>query len=151
MWAVSLTGPGTDSIPAWSGVPALFPGVPMNAAISTAVLFQNLQPVSTECNGLRTVANGRIAALSHLQVRSFSSIGIIKVRPARRMVSPIMSVSWRNAKTVLFTPSRVIPAIAADSANILLDIMRFLGTVFQRTKNSKRKKRKAPSFSFCIT
>lgn len=37
----------------------------------------------------------------------------------------------------LSTSSKVIPAIAADSANILLDIMRFLGTVFRRIKISR--------------
>ena len=116
-WAVSLTGHGIDSIPVWSGAPALFPGVPMSVDISTAVLFQNLQPLLTVCNGSRIVANGRIAVLNRLQVKSFFAIEIIKARPVRRMASPIMSVLWRNAKTALSTLSRVILTIVADGDN----------------------------------
>lgn len=73
----------------------------------------------------RTVDNGRTAALSRLPVRSFSSIGTTRAYPVRRTGSPIMSASWKNAKTALSTPSRAIPATAADSANIRWDTTKF--------------------------
>ena len=125
MWAVSPIGHGMDLTPVWSGAPALYLGVRMSAAISTAALFRSSQAVSMGCSGSRTVDNGRTAALSRLPVRSFSSIGTTRARPVRRTGSPIMSASWRNAKTALSTPSRAIPATAADSANIRWDTTKF--------------------------
>ena len=92
---------------------------------STAALFRSSQAVSMGCSGSRTVDNGRTAALSRLPVRSFSSIGTTRAHPVRRTGSPIMSASWRNAKTALSTPSRAIPATAADSANIRWDTTKF--------------------------
>ena len=85
--------------------------------------------------------NGRTAALNRRRVRSFSSIGTTRAVPIRRMVSPIMSASWRNAKTALSTPSRAIPAIAADRTNIPWDIMRFLDTVSRHIKKWQRRNR----------
>lgn len=125
MWAVSPIGHGMDLTPVWSGAPALYLGVRMSAAISTAALFRSSQAVSMGCSGSRTVDNGRTAALSRLPVRSFSSIGTTRAHPVRRTGSPIMSASWRNAKTALSTPSRAIPATAADSANIRWDTTKF--------------------------
>lgn len=97
----------------------------MSAAISTAALSRSLRAASTVSSGSKTVDNGRTAALSRLPVRSFSSIGTTRARPVRRTGSPIMSASWRNAKTALSTPSRAIPATAADSANIRWDTTKF--------------------------
>ena len=154
MWAVSPIGRGTALTPVWNGVPALCRGVPMSVAISTAALFRSSQAASTVSSGSKTVGNGRTAALNRPLVRSFSSIGTIKAVPARRMGNPIMSVSWRNAKTALSTPSRAIPAIAADRTNTPWDIMKSLGMVFRRIKEGQRKNRgflsSVCSFAFAL-
>ena len=74
---------------------------------------------TVELVGLSNILdNGRTAALNRLPVRSFSLIGTTRAAPAHRMGSPIMPVSWRNAKTVSSTPLRAIPAIAAAKTNI---------------------------------
>ena len=72
--------------------------------ISTAALSRSSQAVSMGCNGSKIVDNGRMAALNRPPVKSSSLIGTTKAAPARRMGSPIMSASWRNAKTALSTP-----------------------------------------------
>lgn len=114
MWAVNRTGRGTALIPVWNGVLVLFRGVLTSAAISTQALSRNLQAASRVSNGSEIADYGRTTATNPVPVTLSFSIGIIKVRQARRTENPIMWESLRKSRTVSSTPWRVIPAIAAE-------------------------------------
>ena len=80
----------------------LFPGVPINAAISKMELFPNSQPVpARECRGLLNADSGKIEISNRCLDTSFSLTGIIRIMPT-------MLASLRNVKTALYTQSREI-------------------------------------------
>ena len=58
MSAEILIGVGTASAQGLNGVPASYLGVPMSADILTRALSQNMQAVSTVCNGSKIEVNG---------------------------------------------------------------------------------------------
>ena len=114
MWAVRLIGRGTALTLAWNGAPVSFRGVPTSAAISTQALSRNLQAASGVSNGSEIADYGRTTATNPVPVTLSFSIGIIKVRQARRTENPIMWGLLKKSRTAQFTPWRAIPAIVAE-------------------------------------
>ena len=73
--------------------------------------------------------------------------------PGRKMVFPIMWVSWRNAKTELSIPSRETQEMLVASGSILWDTMRSWVMVFLPIKIRQKKNRGdiASALFFCLT
>lgn len=85
----------------------------MSADILMPVSFRRLQAVSTGYSDSRIADYGKTTAMSREPVTSFSSFGIhLMDFQARRTAKPIMQVSLKKLKTVLFILLRAIPAIA---------------------------------------
>lgn len=87
---------------------------PTSAAISTQALSRNLQAASGVSNGSEIADYGRTTATNPVPVTLSFSIGIIKVRQARRTENPIMWGLLKKSRTAQFTPWRAIPAIVAE-------------------------------------
>ncbi len=97
MWAESPIGHGTALTPAWSGAPVSFRGVPTSAAISTQALSRNLQAASGVSEWFRDRGLWQDNSYEPRPGDIIFSIGITKVRQARRTENPIM---WGLLKKV---------------------------------------------------
>lgn len=73
--AVSPIGVGTVLKAVWNGVPALYLGVPSNAAIWKAGLYRNIPCVRTVQIGFSVTDNGRVGIMSRQQELSSFSTG----------------------------------------------------------------------------
>ena len=130
MWAVSRSGPGMDSIVVWNGAPALCPGAQISAAILRRVFARNMPVARTVYSGLKSAGSGSIIQQNRHLEWSYSSTGITRGIPARKMVVLIIPVLLRKRKTACFILLRGTLGMSAGREYIRWDITRFLDMEF---------------------
>lgn len=137
MRAVSPIGRGTALTGVWNGAPALYLGVPTNAAIWKAESYRNIPFVRTVWIGFRAMGNGRDGIMSQRQEALSFLTGIMTVQ------STIQAL-WRNAKTEQFIPLRATLVMPAAREAMRLEAALSMVTVSLPIK--KRVKEKPEGF-----